>query len=110
MVGQTKLLLLVACLFFLVNCASDGGSSRSDSAPRGKVSVCKSGDTTVSSASQCLRDDAACYQLTDGNWCTGTRGNSCPAPSVEVPAGTSCPAGARCFKVGESLTCGIRYQ
>jgi hypothetical protein len=76
----------------------------------GRIASCKRGDTQVSAEVQCLQDDAACYQIANGNWCTGTRGNTCPAGSNAMAAGNACPAGMRCFDVGESLTCGISFQ
>ena len=103
---------LVFCLtlaLLLGACAGGSGSSGDDFVPRGKILACKSGDTQIDSASQCLQDDAACYQKADGAWCTGPRGNVCPAGSSKIPAGTECPAGARCFLVGEGLNCGINY-
>ncbi len=68
---------------------------------------CRAGDQQVASQSACLMDDAACYQLADGNWCTGPRGASCPAGSTAVAAGGECPAGSRCFMFSESLQCAI---
>lgn len=75
-----------------------------------RIASCKPGDTPVAAENQCLQDDAACYQIANGDWCTGTRGNTCPAGSKAIAAGTACPAGMRCFYVGESLTCGISFQ
>ena len=96
----------------LVACASDSGLSRvqtgllsGDNAGISRISVCKSTDTEVGSSSQCLQDDAACYQLSNGRWCTGERGNICPAGSVALPGGQSCPARKRCLRIGESLEC-----
>lgn len=93
----------------LTSCATaDAGSS---SARLGsKVQVCKRGDELVDSPRQCLQDGAACYELTNGKYCTGERGNTCPAGSLEVPAGTACPRGARCIKYGENLSCAIQTR
>jgi len=35
--------------------------------------TCDAGDEAIASSSSCLQDDAACYQLADGSWCTGGR-------------------------------------
>lgn len=110
MIHSQKTHLAVLAAFFtamlLSACANDGGSGPSDYTPR-TVTACRSGDQVVASASQCLQDGAACYALTNGSWCTGERGNTCPAGSVAIPEGSTCPRGTRCFDVGESLTCGI---
>ena len=36
--------------------------------------ACKPGEEVVDSQSACLQDDAVCYQLDDGRWCTGSSG------------------------------------
>ncbi len=101
----------LSCLLItlLAACAGGDDGGRESITPRGKILACKSGDTPIASNSQCLQDDAACYQKSDGGWCTGPRGNVCPAGSVEIPAGQQCPAGTRCFTASGSLTCGISY-
>ncbi len=110
---RSALLGLVACTF-LSACASSGGSlnnaglGASGSGNGSRISACKSTDTLVDNSSQCLQDDAACYELSNGKWCTGERGNVCPAGSVAVPPGQACPLGSPlCFHVGESLQCTI---
>lgn len=105
-----NLLTVITVSVVLSACASSGGTSNignSASSNGNRASVCKAGDQQVSSSSQCLQDDAACYQLSNNQWCTGERGNTCPAGSTELPAGMSCPRGKRCFSVGESLRCTI---
>jgi len=96
----------------LASCASTGSTDSSGvvQTSAAKVLACKSGDTMVDSSRQCLQDDAACYQISSGKWCTGERGNVCPAGSVEIPSGSACPRGTRCIPFGESLTCGIPYK
>ena len=89
--------------------APDGGAETARNAP-GRVQQCKAGDTRVASEASCLQDDAACYALDDGAFCTGPRGNVCPVGSAAVPAGAACPPGARCFEIGESLTCTISFD
>ena len=92
----------------LGGCAAGGGSEGPPGAlSAGRVQECKSGDTRVASEAQCLQDDAACYPLASGDWCTGERGNRCPTGSVALAAGAPCPPGARCIDLGESLTCTI---
>ncbi len=105
-----RLVLSLLMVSVIAACAGGSGSVGGDtSLPRGKILACKSGDTPVNSSAQCLQDDAACYQKSDGAWCTGPRGNTCPTGSVEVASAQQCPANTRCFNVGESLTCGISY-
>ena len=72
--GAAALLLALA----LGGCGADG-ASRPDAA--GRIQACKAGDQRVPSESACLQDDAACYALANGDWCTGERGNTCPAGS-----------------------------
>jgi len=99
--------LVILFTLTLASCAtSDAGAS---SARIGsKVQACRSGDQLVSSSRQCLQDGAACYELTNGQWCTGERGNTCPAGSAQLPLGAACPPGARCIAYGEGLTCAIQ--
>ncbi|MFK7857052.1 MAG: hypothetical protein AB8B79_23255 [Granulosicoccus sp.] len=101
----------VATLFVLSSCASSNDGLRNVGSAIGskssRVSICKSGDTQIDSASQCLQDDAACYELNTGKWCTGERGNTCPSGSVALSSTEQCPAGKRCFSISESLRCTI---
>lgn len=105
-------LIAIAATLLLSACASPGGSTSDTLTGRpagngSRASICKSSDTMVDSSSQCLQDDAACYELSNGKWCTGERGNTCPAGSSPLPAGSACPPGKRCFHVGESLQCTV---
>jgi len=105
-ISTSLLALFVAAT--VTACAGSGGAP----APSGggtRAAFCKSGDQQVKSASQCLQDDAACYQLTSGAWCTGERGLSCPTGSSEIAKGAPCPRGARCFEAGEGLSCAVNY-
>ena len=72
-----------------------------------RVAACRAGDREVVSEDACLLDDAACYELATGAWCTGPRGASCPAGSSALAAGAPCPPGARCIRASESLECVI---
>ena len=94
----------------LVGCnATTGGSSsladESRSVP--EATACLSGDSSVANSSLCLQDDAACYEIADGSWCTGSRATNCPMGSAPLPAELPCPEGARCFAQSESLQCVI---
>lgn len=105
------LMIAVTASVLLTACASSGSSLSDTGASRAgngsRVNICKSTDTQVDSSAQCLQDDAACYELSNGKWCTGERGNSCPAGSTPLPVGIPCAPGKRCFRVGESLECTI---
>lgn len=91
--------------------ATTGGDSLPSAAeagrPTAEATVCLEGDTVVADSSRCLQDDAACYPLADGRWCTGGRVANCPAGSTALPAELPCPEGARCFAQSESLQCVI---
>lgn len=101
---------VVTCLFAILisACASESGGG-AEFGGGTRAEFCKSGDTPVASPSQCLQDDAACYQLTDNSWCTGERGLSCPTGSTPLAEGAECPRGARCFNVSESMRCVVTY-
>lgn len=103
-------LIVVAAL--LAGCATGGPNpnNQGDGSLAGRIKSCRSGDTPVSSSSACLADDAACYQIAGGGWCTGTRGEQCPTGSTELAAGAPCPPGARCFSHSESKTCAISFK
>jgi hypothetical protein len=105
---RTLVIVIVSALL-ISSCASSGNLSASGSAisSGSRITECKTNDTLIQNSSQCMQDDAACYQLSNGQWCTGERGNFCPAGSVAVPEGMACPRGKRCFRVGESLECTI---
>lgn len=102
-----------ALLVMQLSCASSGDSGTASqslsnrASPISKIQICKAGDELVASSNQCIQDDAACYQISNGQWCTGPRGNVCPAGSTELAIGVACPAGSRCIRFGESLTCKI---
>ena len=89
--------------------ATTGGSSAlaEDFSSKAEATMCMAGDTSVADSSQCLQDDAACYPIADGSWCTGVRTTNCPMGSDPLPAELPCPEGARCFAQSESLQCVI---
>lgn len=91
------------------NATTGGGvSEASENAVRAiEATACLSGDHAVANSSLCLMDDAACYPIADGSWCTGPRTSTCPAGSEPLPAELPCPEGARCFAQSESLQCVI---
>lgn len=113
LMSKPALIILLTLLTMMLGaCASNSGSSlpgRVDAGnPASRILACKSTDRQVASQDQCLLDDAACYQIANGGWCTGERGNVCPAGSQALPAGTACPAGSRCIRFSESLECVIQ--
>ncbi len=88
--------------------ASTGGTASVDEPrPAAEATACLAGDQAVASSAMCLQDDAACYPLADGSWCTGPRVSTCPMGSNPLPAELPCPEGARCFSQSESLQCVI---
>jgi len=110
--NHVMFLALLGVLVLSSACTSaTGGAGQQDFQPNGnaseKILACKATDRQISSSSQCLQDDAACYQISNGQWCTGERGNVCPSGSTPIAAGTTCPDGARCFRFSESLECKI---
>lgn len=66
---------------------------------------CLTGDRELAARSQCLAEDAACYQLDTGNWCTGLRERRCPRGSVPLELNAECPPGAECWIHSTSLSC-----
>lgn len=108
-----KAILIAASLLFLAGCnATTGGSDNIPSAaeanrPSAEATACLAGDRSVADSSLCLQDDAACYPVADGSWCTGGRASNCPMGSNPLPAELPCPEGARCFAQSESLQCVI---
>jgi len=111
MIRRHGFYVCLAASLVISACATSGAGPRSaDNLGGTRAAACKSNDQPVASASACLStQDSACYQLSNGSWCTGERGNTCPAGSNPIPAGTSCPRGTRCFEVSDSLTCTISY-
>ena len=94
----------------VAGCASPGIAPTPDGPARAggsRVAECRAGDREVPSADACLRDDAACYELASGAYCTGPREGVCPAGSSALATDAPCPPGARCIRAGESLECVI---
>lgn len=109
--AAVTMMAVMLAVVMLSGCASSAGSSTGTQRLGGsKIQACRSGDEMVSSSRQCLQDGAACYELTNGNWCTGERGNTCPAGSTQLPQGAACPRGARCITYGENLNCAIQFK
>jgi hypothetical protein len=103
------LLTVIVAVLLMSSCASSGNPAASGAflTSGSRITACKANDTLIQDSSQCMQDDAACYELNNGQWCTGERGSSCPAGSVAIPDGRTCPIGKRCFRVSESLECTI---
>ncbi len=105
--------LMIGLLVIQLGCASSSDTGTASQTlsnranPLSKIQICKAGDEMVASSNQCIQDDAACYQISNGQWCTGPRGNVCPAGSTELALGVACPVGSRCIRFSESLTCRI---
>jgi len=101
--------IALLALALIGGCASGDGTGQGapGTGTSRAVKQCKTGDTQVADEASCLQDDAACYPLASGGYCTGKRGNTCPAGSSPLPADAACAPGMRCFAIGESLTCAI---
>lgn len=108
-VQWAKAFMAIVLLTALASCASSGSSSEAGRGGFGSspIQACKSGDQPIRTSANCLTDDAACYQISDGSWCTGERGGVCPSGSTKLPQGQACPAGGRCFSISDELTCAI---
>jgi hypothetical protein len=63
---------------------------------------CEPGDQAIASSSGCMVDDATCYQLADGSWCTGDRAPTCPDGFAMLPEGQRCDLGPDCVQPGEA--------
>ena len=104
-------IVAVATVLGLTGCGSTSGGSSGfaseESEPTAEATACLAGDQSIANNSMCLQDDAACYPVADGSWCTGPRASSCPLGSDPLPAELPCPEGARCFAQSESLQCMI---
>jgi len=104
-------ILALVTVIGLAGCnATTGGSdgfASDESRPSAEATACLAGDQSIESESMCLHDDAACYPIADGSWCTGPRVASCPMGSNPLPAELPCPEKARCFAQSESLQCVI---
>ncbi|WGL18046.1 hypothetical protein PVT68_07040 [Microbulbifer bruguierae] len=66
---------------------------------------CLSDDIQVTTAGNCLMDDAVCYQLDTGAWCTAGRMPQCPAGSEMMEMDAPCPENGRCWIYSEGLRC-----
>lgn len=66
---------------------------------------CFAGDAQVPTASACLMDDAVCYQLDTGAWCTAGHVPQCPAGTSPVAMDAPCPEGGNCWIYSEGLRC-----
>jgi len=98
-----QLSTVVALCSLLCACASPYELDSANTSSR--IEQCRPGDQEVAGAAQCLQDDAACYALSSGRYCTGVRASECPVGSTALEPDTDCPAGKRCFQFSESVTC-----
>jgi hypothetical protein len=68
---------------------------------------CQQGHMEIEGPDQCLQDDAVCYEIEDGRWCTGPDGreNLCPDgfDLTDVPCDADSPN--ECFPVADGLYC-----
>lgn len=103
----SHLLVAGVGMLLLSACASSGPDQQRTTIGSSPIQACRASDTPVATSAQCLADDAACYQLSNGSWCTGPRDNVCPSGSTALAAGEACPKGARCFAASQNLTCAI---
>lgn len=66
---------------------------------------CFQGDMEVPTATSCLVDDAVCYQLDTGSWCTAGRMPQCPEGAAPLEMDAPCPDGGKCWMYSEGLRC-----
>ena len=90
---------------------SGGSSGRGGSASiedagneQGDAAVSCEGEV-VSAPDRCLQDDAFCYPLGDGSYCTGPSAPQCPRNSTPIAKDAPCPERTECFDQSESLRC-----
>jgi hypothetical protein len=63
------------------------------------------GGGMVATSGQCIVDDGFCYQLSNGQYCTGSAAPQCP-PGTDVIPITSCPENAYwCWPQGLAFAC-----
>lgn len=80
---------------------SDGGMSSQE--PDAGGEECR-GDI-IPGRDRCLQDDAFCYELSDGRWCTGSAVVECPAGNRSIPRDQPCKPGHVCWQFSESRRC-----
>lgn len=62
----------------------------------------------VADRGRCLQDDAFCYPLGDGRYCTGPNAPQCPPNTAPIAKTAPCPERTHCFELSESLRCARR--
>jgi hypothetical protein len=95
--------------------AVDGGSAGSggdtalqDAGPDEDDAAVSCEGEIVADSSRCLQDDAFCYPLGDGRYCTGPQAPECPRNSKPIAKDAPCPARTQCWDYSESLRCATR--
>jgi hypothetical protein len=89
--------------------ADSGGASGEQDAGAGEVDAAVSCEgEIVADQGGCLQDDAFCYPLADGRYCTGPSLPQCPRNSVPIDKLAPCPERTTCFDFSESLRCAAR--
>ncbi|MEL6178608.1 MAG: hypothetical protein AAFS10_06625 [Myxococcota bacterium] len=74
--------------------------------------TCPEGQMQVADSSECLQDDAICYELSPGVWCTGPDGNGFTCDSAlsayteELSTIQSCTTDAECGQPLTGTSCG----
>lgn len=69
---------------------------------------CASGEMKVATQGECLQDDAVCYQIDDGSWCTGPASAQTTCESGDMPVATQGDClqdDAACYQLSDGSWC-----
>lgn len=88
--------------------AADGGKAADDAGSDEVDAAVACEGEIVADQGGCLQDDAFCYPLADGRYCTGPAAPECPANSTPIAKDAPCPARTSCWDYSQSLRCARR--
>ena len=89
--------------------AGDAGTtSAEDAGVDGPDAAVSCDGEIVSGPERCLQDDAFCFPLADGRYCTGPSAPTCPPSSAPIAKDAPCPERTECFELSESVRCARR--
>ena len=103
--GVTRAVIMV---FSMLSVLSSCTTSDSDSRRASLASSCDPGHVAVASPTDCLQDDAVCYEIEGSgteNWCTGESCGTCEDGDIAVDSEADClQDSAICYATS---SCGI---